>query len=531
MSTRTLYDWFRGSAHAYPGNVALEVGSSALTYAELTAAVERASTIMCQGPGEPPERVGLLASRSLASYVCYLAAQRLGATVVPLNPGSPAVRNLVITRDAGLDLTVIDDTSGDGLDEYRRQAPVPVLDLTGQRWQMLLAGDAPDLPPSPHRGPGDFAYIIFTSGTTGRPKGVPATHANVTSFLEAVIPRYGFEPGSRVSQTFEMAFDGSILATFGAWGSGATLCVAQRRDVVTPVNFITAKRLTHWLSVPSLISFTKRLRALAPNSMPTLRLSSFGGEALTVDHVAAWSAAAPNSSIINCYGPTETTVIVTAYHVPADRSAWVRTSNGSVPIGEIYPHLEYLLLDRDLKPSHDGELCVRGAQRFPGYLDPAENVGRFMSFDGTRARVYDGEEPLTAEHWYRTGDRIRREQRQLVYLGRVDTQLKVRGNRVELAEIEAVLRAHPAVVEAVIIPVPGDDGEVDLHALYTGERLSDRELVGLVQGLPVYMRPRSFHYREEIPLTHLDKVDRARLLDELTAAHRRADQPQPSIPG
>ncbi|MFI5844828.1 AMP-binding protein [Catenuloplanes sp. NPDC051500] len=516
MQTRTLYGWFDTSARLHPDNVAIEVASDALTYAELRAAAERLSAVMTQAPGRSPRRVGLLTSRSLIGYAAYLAALRLGATVVPLNPANPAARNLAITDEADLDLVMIDDSSGDGLAEFRTQTTAAILDLTGAGWRRFLSPDgAGQIPPVAEPGGGDFAYIIFTSGTTGKPKGVPATHANVSSFLTEVIGRYRFRPESRVSQTFEMCFDGSILAMFGAWGTGATLCVAQRADVLTPVRFINTKRLTHWLSVPSLISFAKRLRALAPDSMPTLRLSSFGGEPLTIEQVNDWTAAAPHTAVINCYGPTETTVIVTAYEVPADPAARIESSNRSVPIGDIYPHLDYVLLDDDLRPCDDGELCVRGAQRFPGYLDPAENAGRFVSFDGVQGLLYDGTEPLTAAHWYRTGDRVRRESGELVHQGRIDHQVKVRGNRVELAEIEAALRVHSHVVEAVVLTVAGDDGELDLHAVYTGTPLADDDITGLVGHLPPYMRPRAYHHRAEIPLTEVDKVDRKRLASEL----------------
>lgn len=518
MQTRTLYDWFRTSARLHPDNVAIEVTSDALTYAELRAATQRLSADMRRMLGRSPRRVGLLTSRSLVGYIAYLAALRLGATVVPINPANPAARNLAIADEATLDLVVVDDSSGEGLAEFRAKTTVTLLDLTGEGWRgFLVPGEATEVPPAVERGRDDFAYIIFTSGTTGKPKGVPATHANVDSFLTEVVTRYRFRPGSRVSQTFEFCFDGSILAMFGAWGTGATLCVAQRGDVLTPVRFINTKRLTHWLSVPSLISFAKRLRALAPDSMPTLRLSSFGGEPLTIKQVNDWTAAAPNTAVINCYGPTETTVIVTAYEVPADPSARIESSNRSVPIGDIYPHLDYVLLDEELRPCDDGELCVRGKQRFPGYLDPTENAGRFVSFDGNRGRLYDGTGPLTAQHWYRTGDRIRREFGELIHQGRIDHQVKVRGNRVELAEIEAAMRAHADVAEAVVLTVAGADGELDLHAVYTGAALSDDDLTRLVGHLPSYMRPRVFHHRAEIPLTEVDKVDRKRLTSELLA--------------
>ncbi|NUU21485.1 MAG: AMP-binding protein [Streptomycetaceae bacterium] len=523
MSCRTLYDWFRESAESDPDAMAIEVEDFALTYARLQAAAEWASARMHAAAGGVPARVGLLTSRSLTSYVAYLAVQRLGAACVPLNPAAPAVRNADITREAGLDLTVVDDSSGDGLAEYRREAGVPLLDLTGDNWRgMLEPGDDVDVPPRRPREGDDIAYIIFTSGTTGRPKGVPAVNSSLEAFLADVIPRYGIGPGSRVSQTFEMSFDGSVIEMFSTWGSGATLCVAQHADVFTPVKFVNRKRLTHWMSVPSIISFAKRLRALTPGSMPTLERGMFGGEALTVEQAEAWSAAAPNAVVHNCYGPTETTIIITGYAVPRRREDWPETSNRSIPIGEPYPNLEWTLLDDDLRVSDDGELCVRGAQRFPGYLDAEENKGRFVAVEEGQGRIYDGRAPLTARHYYRTGDRCRVEHGELVHLGRVDGQVKVRGNRVELGEIESVLRRHPAIAEVVVIAVTGADGETDLHAVYTGGVVTGAEFAHLLSRLPRYMHPRGFHHRDSIPFTTVGKVDRKLLAARFAAEPDRA---------
>lgn len=522
MTIKTMYHWFLDSAEANPDLPALEVLSTTLTYTELSDAVDRMSTLMHRELGRAPRRVALLTSRSLAGYVAYLAAQRLGAACVPLNPAATAPRNLAITTDAGIDLTVVDDTSGDDIADYRRGTDVTVLDMSGTRTAELLADStvAADLPDIVEREPHDIAYIIYTSGTTGKPKGVPTTHANVSAFLSDVIPRYFLEPGARVSQTFEMAFDGSIVEIFGSWGSGATLCVAQHSDVFTPVKFVNAKRLTHWMSVPSLISFAKRLRALAPDSMPNLRGSFFGGETLTLEQVQAWSTAAGKTRIFNCYGPTETTVTVTGHEIPLHQGELPETSNRSMPIGELYPHLEYLLLAEDGRPAEEGELIIRGSQRFPGYLDPAENPGRFYRYDPVRderASLYVGAEALTDTHWYRTGDRVRREHGLLVHLGRIDEQVKIRGNRVELAEIESALRRHPSIAEVVVITVPAEDGEIDLQALYTGDEVTSESFAGLVEDLPRYMRPRGYHHRPEIPLTAVGKIDRRRLTDEFLA--------------
>lgn len=516
MTTSRLYDLFSDSVRRCGSATAIEITGQSLTYAELNAAVERMAGRILRAAGGRPSRVGLLTSRSLVTYLGYLAVQRLGAAVVPLNQGAPVTRNLAITKDAGLDLTIVDDSAATQLPEYPQQAGIPILDLTGGRGQALLEGDENAVPlPDLDTGADDTAYIIYTSGSTGRPKGVPTTHGNVMALLGDVIPRFGFVADCRVSQTFELFFDGSVVEMFGTWGSGATLCVAQHSDVFAPVRFVNEKRLTHWLSVPSIISFARRLRALAPGSMPTLRRAMFGGEALTIEQAEAWLAAAPNAVINNCYGPTELTVICTGYQLPADRAAWPVTSNRSIPIGDIYPHLDHVLLDDDLRACDDGELCLRGPQRFPGYLDSDENAGRFLSYDGTVATPYDGSEPLTADHWYRTGDRVRREDGELVHLGRFDDQVKVRGNRVELGEIESALRRHPAITDVVVLTLAAADDEIDLHAVYAGDPVAESDFARILADLPVYMRPRSYHRRDVIPLAANGKVDRKRLIADI----------------
>jgi amino acid adenylation domain-containing protein len=507
----TLYDLFRNSVERHGGNTAIEVAGQSMTYDELNAAVERMAGRIMHAAGGRPTRVGLLTSRSPATYVGYLAIHRLGAAVVPLNQGAPVARNLSITKDAGLDLTIVDDSAGNQLPSYPQQAGIPVLDLTDGR---AHSDNNVVLPPLNH-DPDSTAYIIYTSGSTGKPKGVPTTHGNITSLLADMFPRFAFDSTCRVSQTFELFFDGSVAELFTTWGNGGTLCVAQHSDVFAPVRFVNEKKLTHWMSVPSIISFARRLRALAPNSMPTLRRAMFGGEQLTMEQVDAWNVAAPNCVVDNCFGPTELTVICSAYMVPMDPSERITTSNRSMPIGDIFPHLEHVMVDENLVPSEHGELCVRGPQRFPGYLDASENAGRFLSIVDGMGRLYDGSEPLTPRHYYRTGDRVRHEQGHLVHLGRIDDQVKVRGNRIELGEIESVLRRHPAITEVVVITLTAADGEADLHAVYTGDQLSDDHLADLVADLPNYMRPRTYHHRDGIPLAPNGKVDRKRLAADI----------------
>jgi acyl-CoA synthetase (AMP-forming)/AMP-acid ligase II len=185
-----------------------------------------------------------------------------------------------------------------------------------------------------------------------------------------------------------------------------------------------------------------------------------------------------------------------------------------VPIGEVYPHLEAVVLDEQGAPTEDGELCVRGPQRFDGYLDPSHNAGRFVRYEGGgRATPHDG--VPAAESWYRTGDRVRAEGGELVHLGRLDNQIKIHGYRVELGEIEAALRRHPGIVDVVVVAVTEPDGEVDLRAVYAGDPVEEADLASLVEDLPSYMRPQAFHHRDELPTNLNGKIDRRRLVAEL----------------
>ncbi|GGN93965.1 hypothetical protein GCM10011579_092990 [Streptomyces albiflavescens] len=501
-----MYDWFAAAAASGTDRIALEVDGEELTYAELAELAGRIAGLLIRRCGTVPSRVGLLAGRDLPAYAGYLAVQRLGATVVPLNPASPAARNTTIARLAGVDVVLADRDAVSELD-----LPVPVVRLSGRDVRALPAADLPDA----QAGVRDIAYILFTSGSTGAPKGVCIEHRNVSAYLEHVIPRYAAGPGARFSQFFDLTFDPSVYDMFTAWGSGSTLVVPARKDLLSPTHFIHANDVTHWNSVPSAISFALRLRELSPSSMPALRWSLFCGEPLTLQQAEAWQAAAPQSVLENIYGPTEMTVTCAEHRLSRDRRDWARPSNGTVPIGTVYPGLEQLVVDEQGRPAAEGELCLRGPQRFAGYLEAADNKGRFVAFDGERVSEYDGSVPLTDEHWYRTGDRVGRhggEGGGLVHLGRLDHQVKVSGYRVELGEIEAALREHPAVTDAVALALDAGDGEVELVAAYTGSQEAQEELLATLHArLPGYMVPRALTAFAAFPLTQNGKIDRKAL--------------------
>ncbi|WP_333766546.1 amino acid adenylation domain-containing protein [Streptomyces sp. IBSBF 2435] len=519
---QTMYEWFARSAAEHGHEVvALEVGEDRLTYGELRDLAERiAARLVAAAGGSAPSRVGLLVGRSVTAYAGYLGILRAGGTVVPLNPEHPPARTAEIVESARLELVLADAAGAEAV----RTAPpaVPVLAVGAEELAALALEPAPELP-YPPAGPGDTAYIIFTSGSTGAPKGVPILHSNICSYLGQVAGRYDIGPGSRLSQSFELTFDGSVHDIFVAWAGGGTLVVPMRSQLLSPVRTVNNLRLTHWFSVPSLISFASRLGTLKPGSMPTLRWSIFGGEPLPLAAAAQWRTAAPASRMEVLYGPTELTISCTAYRMPDDPAAWPETPNGIAPIGNCYPIVDFVLLDEDGRPSDNGELCVRGPLRFPGYQDPANNAGRFLIPDphpadgAARETAYaDPTGAPTDKHWYRTGDRVAVRDGLLIHLGRTDHQVKVRGHRIELGEIEAVLRRQPGVRDAIVLAVPtADDGEPELAAAVCGTGCEPERLYADLGGqLPPYMLPRRIAVLDTLPLNNNGKIDRKALLGE-----------------
>ena len=501
---KTPFSLFARSADANPSAIALEVAGERIEYRTLRNLVERVSAQIAIISQAHPRAVGVMCCRSVAAYVSYLAALRLGATVVPLSPVLPGKRISVMSRIAHVDVVVFDES---GAVHAERLTHVPCLDLRGASWRDASI-PVSEIPVAR----ADLAYILFTSGSTGRPKGVPIRHQQLMPYVEYCARRYCVGPASRLSQAFDLAFDPSVFDLFVAWYSGATVVVPESAEVVNPATFINAKRITHWFSVPSVIAMASRLRGLSPGCMPDLRWSLFAGDQLSLKAARTWSTAAPNAIVENLYGPTEVTITCTSYRLPATHDDWPRTSNGTVPIGRPYPHLEVLLLDDEMNRVTDdaiGELCIRGAQRFDGYLNVDDNIGRFVRAAGGQSVDFTSMPAPT--DWYRTGDRVQWQDGQLVHLGRIDDQVKVNGFRIELGEIEAAMREHDSIDEAVVL-CSGVSPWTALCAFYSGVELAPAEIDRhLRELLPSYMVPTSFRHRDELPMSTNGKLDRARL--------------------
>lgn len=481
----TIYDSFAASAERYPNHVALECDGERLTYGELLALVDCAAESLAAAPGA---RIGLWATRTLSTYVGYLAVQRAGRSVVPLNPEYPAERTLQMLEQAGARLVLGDEVSASKLPAGVVALPVSTAPI-GANVRAAVSTSSQE-----KADPDSECYLLFTSGSTGIPKGIPIRNSNLAEFVPYNVARYDVGPGARLSQTFGLTFDPSVFDMAVAWHAGATLVVPSRAQLLDPVAFVQAFGITHWYSVPSLISVAQLADTLTSDSMPDLRWSLFAGEQLPRSLAALWQAAAPESTIENLYGPTELTVTVTHYRLPRNMDEWPVTANNTVPIGSIYPHLEG-------RVDVDGELLVRGSQRFHGYLDQDDVAGRF------EPAVADGRP--TPDCWYRTGDKVSAESGTIVHIGRLDRQVKIAGQRVELGDIEAALRSAGGVDDAVVVAGPDQ-----LVALCLGEAREPVELrARLRTAVPPHMVPRRYLWLERFPLTANGKVDHAACLE------------------
>ncbi|ACU36624.1 AMP-binding protein [Actinosynnema mirum] len=447
--------------------------------------------------GSPPV-VGVLAGKTLESYAGLLAVLYSGATAVPLHPEFPASRTRRMLDAAGVSALLVDEAGLTALEALGPESAIPVhapLAAHVGDHKFLPGADPLDAPVDVR--PESTAYVLFTSGSTGRPKGVPTTHASADHYFSVIEERFDFTSADRFSQSFDLNFDCAVFDLFCAWGAGAQLHPIPGTAYRDLPAFVAERGLTVWFSTPSAITLVRRLGGLGAGSMPGLRWSLFAGEALRQADAQDWLAAASGSGLENIYGPTELTITITGHRWGPDSPSLCL--NGLTPIGEVHAGHDWLLLGEDGEPDGvEGELCVTGAQLTAGYLDPSDDVGRFLEHGGRR--------------WYRTGDRVRRHpDGTLVYLGRLDSQVQLAGWRVELAEVEHALRGCDGVLDAVAVTRQAGDG-LELVVYYTGSptpaRLLSRELRDV---LPKGMVPRDYRHVAEFPLNSNRKVDRGEL--------------------
>jgi amino acid adenylation domain-containing protein len=507
---------FHRSVGEHAGRLFHSGGGRDVTYREMGATVGRLAARLSRNGR--PRRVGILGTRSFEAYAGILAAGLAGAAYVPINLKWPESRIVALLEVLELD-ALVTDANGARLLTPAVLAVAPDLVIVPDQASPVEARpdqtilrlsdihEAPLLAPVPVTA-GELAYIIFTSGTTGMPKGVMISAGSLRNYLEESRPWTGLVPEDRLAETCDVTFDLTVHNLFLAAEAGASLHILSALEMMAPGRLIRARAITVWMSVPTLIAMMRSNGALKPGVFPSLRLSIFCGEPLPVAAAEAWAAAAPNGVVENIYGPTETTVICLRQRLTDPPVA--TPGRGIVAIGTPYASMTVAILDADLRPLPDdqpGEIALSGPQLALGYLNAtSEQSSRFREIDGIR--------------WYLTGDLGMRDADGVFHhLGRTDNQVKVKGVRIELEEVEAHLRSAAGSEIVAVVAWPVIDGAAQgLVGFCTSTRSADAITSAMFDTLPRYMVPSRIDILDTLPVNINGKIDRRTLARRLGEA-------------
>ena len=464
-------------------------GPRPLTYAELKSeAGDLAAWLVETGQLVRGEAVGICMERGTDLITAMLAVIEAGGVYLPLDPAHPEARMERALEEAGCRL-VLYDAAGERLSAVAAPAA---------RYRDIILGRRPVTEARLHPG---SAYLIFTSGSTGRPKGVLVDHAAFLNMIAAQVEAFGIVPEDRVLFFASPAFDASLAELFTSLTSGAALvpATAERvRDGADFADWMTEQRISVATLPPAYLA------ALEQPDLPQLRVLITAGEAPLTKDVAYY---APQLEYFNAYGPTENAVCSTIQRVVS--------ADGPIPIGRPIANTQAHILDAGLVPvpiGITGEICLSGAGLAQGYLDPEQTAARFVTGpDGTR--------------FYRTGDRgAWSADGAILYAGRDDAQVKIRGQRVELGEVTAILERHPTVEHALVVP---RDDALCAYVVGTGQERELRHYA--TTELPPAMVPARMVVLDSWPLTTSGKIDRAKLPEPAAQTLQKDDIPHSGL--
>ena len=508
----------RRRAAERPDAVAIEDGETRITYGDLAEEATHLADRLVDAGVHPGDVVALAVPRSASMVISILGVLQAGAAYLPLDLAHPEDRLRFVLEDAGVRSILALADRSEILDTVAREAGVQVLDI---------AAPTEELPTSaPNPQPESPAYIIYTSGSTGEPKGVVVPHRALAAFAATAAEIYGVTPEDRVLQFAALTFDTSVEEIFPTLARGATL-VPRGADRVEAVGDFLAKVAARKITVLDLPTAYWHEIVAAGETLPeSVRLVILGGEKAESAALAAWRRCHPERPrLVNTYGPSEATVIATLAELGAARGGG---ENGSeVPIGRPIPGARVHLLDRRARlapPGARGEIALGGAGLATGYLGrPGLTAERFIPDPFAAER---GDAP--GSRLYRTGDLGRHRLGhhrpgqpshggELEFAGRIDDQVKLRGQRVEPGEVTAVLAGHPSVEATTVVARPLPGGQLGLVAFVVLRRGQSGEAAATLRGylrerLPEPMVPAVFEILDALPMTPSRKVDRRELV-------------------
>lgn len=494
----SLTELFTDVSRASPRAIAVQDSDTALTYAALArAAASLGSRLTARGV-KPGDLVGMRVRRSVEAPIAILGILWAGAVYVPLDPAYPSDRLRLIIEDTGVEVIVGDPV------ESARYGVAP------DRFIPVIAGSSYDCPfqPAVQVNTEQPAYVIYTSGSTGRPKGCIVTHGNVLSLLRGALPLFPVNSADRWCMFHSVNFDFSVWELWGAFATGATLVIVPDEAALSSdelLDLVIREQITVLNQVPSVFRALAQSHRIAGSPPVNLRFLVFGGESVNLDVIGNFLDSLPADRrplAVNMYGITEITIHATFKALdPSDLCGKVRS-----PIGSALPHMTLELRDDSglpVPPGEIGEIWVSGSGVAQGYLNrPDLTAHRFRTERGRR--------------FYRSGDLARiLPGGELEFLGRNDRQVKFRGFRLELEEVESALRAHDDV-DDVAVAMHASRAGAELLVAYIKAKQLNPELLRqhLRRVLPEYMIPARYMRVDALPLTSSGKLDRAALKPE-----------------
>ena len=537
MRNRHLSQLLDEAAARRPTHAAVEDEHGRIaSFAELAHGADRLATRLARWGVGRGDRVGLWLPKSLEAVTAIHGIARSGAAYVPVDPTGPATRAATIFAASGVKAVVIAAPLAASLrDQWTGPGPLPRLILaendcrrannlasgsnvpdgsTTQRcslavgdalWTEIMGDDAP-APLPPCRDPDDLAYILFTSGSTGQPKGVMLSHANAFTFLEWCQDALGpWNQDDRFASHAPFHFDLSVFDLFVSCRNAATMVLIGENLAKEPEplgEFLSTRRISVWYSAPSILTLLSRHGGLDRPDRTAPRLVLFAGEVFPIAPLRRLRQLWPQAELWNLYGPTETNVC-TALRIPEVIDDH-RTS--PYPIGSVCPPLQARVVNEageDLPTGSLGELVIAGPGVMRGYFGQEELTARAFFTDAQ------------GSHWYRTGDLVVDNGAGCYqFHGRRDRMVKKRGYRIELGEIESALYRHEGVDRAAVVS-RADDSEVSIAAFIALKPDQKRSIIAMKRHctvyLPNYMVPDTITFLNSLPLTSTDKVDYQRL--------------------
>ncbi len=509
------------SAEVRPDAVAVVDGEREIDYGTLDERANQVANVLRECGVARGDRVCLYLDKSIEAVIGIYGVLKAGAAYVPLDPQAPPTRLAYIAADAGAKVLISGKSKAAGwatifgeagsldtllvLDDVDAAAP------QGSRLVTSVGVEAASaVRPSVATVDLDLAYILYTSGSTGAPKGVMLTHRNCLAFVEWAADEFAVTAEDRVSSHAPLHFDLSTFDLYAAALAGAPLVLVPAAASVFPVEmrrFIELNEISVWYSVPSILTMLAMRGGLAGGELPKLRTILFAGEVFPTEHLRRLMRLLPHVRFANLFGPTETNVC-TWWEV----TDLADDMTEAIPIGRAIANVEVFAVADDGRlapPGEVGELYVRGPTVMEGYLGDAERTAE-------RLVVRPFGDAL-AQRTYRTGDLVQEiGDGNYRFLGRRDNQIKSRGYRIELGDVESALYSHSAVLECAVLAIPDELISNRLKAYVSAsEPLSKADLVRFcAEKIPQYMIPDEFEFRSELPRTSTGKVNRQALQAE-----------------